>query len=224
MGFAKVHLTSFYYQNDTQWRYYYYMCKKSMKRVKKLCVKLTTSLFLRLQMWQKVENLYIRPWRLFIFTNVTKYQFIECKTHTGHVSKLMTSSLVIINCQRMVLMHFLTLYHVFIIRFMGGQLLKVYRQKLGEKSIKLMVSSLSLFLSLNLFIMNFSLNFLCSKEVFITRSIVPFNKLILLTEPLPRLQKDRYTDICIVISDLRFFISDAVAKSCSWHLVIFLTI
>ena len=39
------------------------MCKKSMKRVKKLCVKLTTSLFLRLQMWQKVENLYIRPWR-----------------------------------------------------------------------------------------------------------------------------------------------------------------
>lgn len=136
----------------------------------------------------------------------------------------MTSSLVISNCQRMVLMHFLTLYHVFIIRFMGGQLLKVYRQKLGEKSIKLMVSSLSLFLSLNLFIMNFSLNFLCSKEVFITRSIVPLNKLILLTEPLARLQKDRYTDICIVISDLRFFISGAVAKSCSWHLVIFSTI
>lgn len=136
----------------------------------------------------------------------------------------MTSSLVISNCQRMVLMHFLTLYHVFIIRFMGGQLLKVYRQKLGEKSIKLMVSSLSLFLSLNLFIMNFSLNFLCSKEVFITRSIVPLNKLILLTEPLVRSQKDRYTDICIVISDLRFFISGAVAKSCSWHLVIFSTI
>ena len=131
------------------------------------------------------------------------------------MSKLMTSSLVISNCQRMVLMHFLTLYHVFIIRFMGGQLLKVYRQKLGEKSIKLMVSSLSLFLSLNLFIMNFSLNFLCSKEVFITRSIVPLNKLILLTEPLVRSQKDRYTDICIVISDLRFFISGAVAKSCS---------
>ena len=140
----------------------------------------------------------------------------------------MTSSLVISNCQRMVLMHFLTLCHVFIIRFMGGQLLKVYWQKLGEKSIKLMVSSLSLslslFLSLNLFIMNFSLNFLCSKEVFITRSIVPLNKLILLTEPLVRLQKDRYTDICIVISDLRFFISGAVAKSCSWHLVIFSTI